>query len=442
MRELTARYRVSPVTVARVLSELVAEGVVVTRPGAGTYIAARARGQARVTHDYSWQTIALGGHLIDDGGMRLLTDIPQPGLIPLASGYPHPVLMASRQLTVALNRVARRPGVWERPPAAGVVALRRWFAEQLGPLFGEDDVLITSGAQAALSATLRALAPAGSPILVELPTYPGVLAVARAAGLRAIPVPVDQDGLRTDLLADAFAITRARIVYCQPTFHNPTGINLAEQRRHELLEVARQAGAFVIEDDWARWLCHETAAPPPLILDDEDGRVVHIKSLTKAVAPSLRIGAVIARGPAFQRLRALRLVDDFFVSRVLQETAADLVTSPGWQRHVSALSAALAARRREMLGVLARQGPNLEATAPPMGGLYIWVRLADGSDDVAVAESAQRAGVVVSAGRHYFAAEPPGSFLRLSFVGTAHLAEMEDGVERLARVVTDSVSRG
>lgn len=162
---------------------------------------------------------------------------------------------------------------------------------------------------------------------------------------------------------------------------------------------------------------------------------MHIRSLTKTLAPSLRIGAVIARGPVAERLRALRLIDDFYVSRILQETAAELVTATQWQRHLSMLGAALRTRRREMTAALARHGVGVQADVASAAGLYIWLRLPDGTDDVAAADAAERAGVAVSPGRPYFATEPTGSFLRLSFVGTAHPGEMDDGVRRLASVL-------
>jgi hypothetical protein len=103
-------------------------------------------------------------------------------------------------------------------------------------------------------------------------------------------------------------------------------------RRPEVLRIAREAGAFVIEDDFARHLGHAGAAPlpPPLAAADADGVVVHIRSLTKVTAPSMRIAALTARGPAFDRLRNVQVIDSFFVPRPLQEAALDLIGSPLW----------------------------------------------------------------------------------------------------------------
>ena len=129
-----------------------------------------------------------------------------------------------------------------------------------------------------------------------------------------VPVPMDDNGVRVDLLADAFG---ARVFYCQPLFHNPTGAVLATDRRRQVIEIAHAAGAFVIEDDYARRLGHGGPLPPPLVADDPYGTVVHVSSLTKPTSPNLRVGALVARGPVLERLRAIQVVDSFFVPRPL-----------------------------------------------------------------------------------------------------------------------------
>jgi DNA-binding transcriptional MocR family regulator len=267
--------------------------------------------------DYSWQTVALAERAVDTEGLSPLADPPHAddGVISLASGYLHSSLMPLAALRSALARAARLPDTWERPPAAGLHALRSWFAEQAGAGVGAQDVLVTSGAQGALSAAFRALVPVGAPLLVESPTYPGALAAARAAGIRPVPVPTDRDGVIPGHLAEAFARTGAQALFCQPAYHNPTGAVLATSRRPAVLAAAAAAGAFVIEDDFARWLSHRQRPPAPLLADDADGHVVYLTSLTKVASPSLRVGAVIARGPVARRLHALRAVDDLFVSR-------------------------------------------------------------------------------------------------------------------------------
>jgi aspartate/methionine/tyrosine aminotransferase len=180
-------------------------------------------------------------------------------------------------------------------PLEGIAQLRGWFAAQVGGGVGEADVIVCLGGQAALAACLRALAAPGAPVLVESPTYLGALAAARAAALDPVPVPTDADGVLPDQLARAFAATGARVFYCQPTYANPHGAVLTAARRAQVLEIARDAGAFVIEDDPFRDLALDGDPPPPLLHGDTAGHVVHVRSLTKSAAPGLRGCAVVAR---------------------------------------------------------------------------------------------------------------------------------------------------
>ncbi|MFE3775877.1 PLP-dependent aminotransferase family protein [Streptomyces sp. NPDC059122] len=446
-RTLVERHRVSPVTVSRALAELVAEGLVVTRPGAGAFRAEPGRATPRRA-DTSWQEIALSAEpagdqvprSVDASGVLATLATPAPGVIELNGGYLHATLQPERALAAALARAGRRPGAWSRPPVGGVPELRAWFAREIGGPGGPlaaSDVLITAGGQSALTAAVRALAAPGAPVLVESPTYPGMLAVARASGLRPVPVPVDADGVRTDLLADAFRASGARLFICQPLFQNPSGTVLAAERRREVLRVARAAGAFVVEDDFARLLGHADAPPlpPTLIADDPDGTVVHVRSLTKATSPSLRVGALAARGPVLDRLRAIQVVDSFFVPGPLQEAALELVGSPAWSRHLRLIAGELQVRRQALRTALQRELPALgtggpgERTAP--GGYHLWLRLPGGTDEAALTGAALRAGVAVAPGRPYFPAEPPAAHFRLSFASAAGAGELAEGIHRL-----------
>ncbi|MEU3187837.1 PLP-dependent aminotransferase family protein [Streptomyces sp. NPDC006923] len=446
-RALVERYRVSPVTVARALARLTAEGLVVTRPGAGAF-RARARPEPAPAGDTSWQEVSLSAdaatelvpRAVDASGVLVTLAAPPPGVIEFNGGYLHPSLQPEQAMAAALARAGRRPGAWGRPPTDGLPELREWFARGIGDGCTAAEVLVTAGGQNALATALRALAPPGAPVLVESPTYPGMLAIARAAGIRPVPVPADSDGVRPDLLEAAFRATGARVFVCQPLFQNPTGAVLSAARRPEVLRIARAAGAFVVEDDFARRMVHEDAGPlpPPLAADNPDGVVVHVCSLTKPTSPSLRVGGLVARGPVLERLRAIQVVDTFFVPRPLQEAALELVGSTAWNRHLRSVSAALKSRRDLLVTAVRTELPALSVPHVPAGGYHLWARLPHGTDEAAVVSAALRAGVAVAPGRPYFSAEPPAAQLRLSFAAVAGPAEITEGVRRL-RTACDEV---
>jgi DNA-binding transcriptional MocR family regulator len=428
-RELMAEFGVGPVTVQRAVGRLLSEGLVATRPGAGTFVA---RKQRTVLGDTDWQHIALGASPVEHAGISLLFRLLNSDALQLAGGYLDASLRPDSRLAAAMARAVRRPNAWSIPPADGVPQLRSWFAQELG--VEANDVLICPGAQGALSATLRSLATHGSPVLFAVPTYPGALSIARSAGLVPVPVPTDEGGVKPELLEQAFAMTGSRVLYLQPTFANPDGHILEATRRSEVLAIARRAGAFIIEDDWARWLGHGQQLPPPLIRDDDSGGVITINSLTKAVAPSLRVGAVTARGPIAQRIKSMRLIDDFFVSQPLQEAALEFVVSAGWQAHLRGLSTALRERCAVVTQSVLRHLPGCSFIYP-RGGLYLWLQLPPGVDAATVAERAALRGVAVMPGSFYTLGEGASQHLRISYSSIV-ADQIDEGIRRLADIAS------
>lgn len=414
-RALVERFRVSPVTVSRAVAQLAAEGLVVTRPGSGAF-RAEARTGAPAPGDTSWQEVSLSGdsgpevvpRTVDASGVLVTLAAPRPGHR-VQRRLPPPLAPARTGHVRRAGPGRPSPRSVGRPPTDGLSELRAWFAREIGGTLTGADVLITAGGQSALATALRALAPPGAPVLVESPTYPGMLAAARATGLRPVPVPVDTDGVRPDLLAAAFRATGARLFVCQPLFQNPTGAVLGPDRRTQIVRTAREAGAFVVEDDFARRLAHADAGPlpEPLVAHDQDGVVVHVRSLTKVTSPSLRVGALAARGPVLERLRAIQVVDSFFVPRPLQEAALELVGSPAWGRHLRAVAAELGSRRTAITAAVRSRLPELALPHVPSGGGSLWLRLpGPGADEPALVSAALRAGVAVAPGRPYHCAEP------------------------------------
>ncbi len=437
MRDL----RVSPVTVQRALDRLAHEGVLEARPGQGTFVADRAPVAAEPAN-FGWQSVALGPARVLTDSLGLLCQMPQGQVRPLNAGYLPEDCQPTALLAAAAARAMRRPGVWSRMPVEGLPELRAWFAAESGGAYQPHEITICPGTQGANATAFRALAAPGDTVLVESPTYLGALAAAQAAGLRVVPVPMDEAGIRPDLLADAFRRSGARVFYCQPTYANPTGAVLHPDRRQAVLDVVAEAGAFLIEDDWARQFHLEAGeAPPPLARADRHGHVIYVQSLTKCAAPGLRIGAICARGAALERLRAARLVDDFFVPGILQETALQLMTAPSWPRHLRSLRQMLRQRRDGLASVLRRELGSDCLSLVPSGGLHLWVRLPDGCSDTDVEQRAAARDILVSAGRRWFPAEPPAAYLRLSFAAAA--PEWIDGcIATLGSIIQDASRAG
>jgi DNA-binding transcriptional MocR family regulator len=347
------------------------------------------------------------------------------------SAYLPTDLQPLEDLRRGMARAIRREDAWERVPAEGIAELRAWFSTQVGGGLTEFETLIAPGAQAALSSVLRALSSPGDALVVESPTFVNVLALARALKLRLVPVPTDARGVRVDPLVQALETSRAKLIYLQPAVANPHGATLTGERRREVMRAAEAAGAFIIEDDFARDLVFAGPAPPPLARDGPDGHVIYVRSLTKVLAPSMRVCAICARGGAFERLRATRLLDDLFVPGPLQQTALHVVTSPAWPRHLRRVCRALELRRDAMVDAIEELLPDVEVPVLPRGGLHLWARLPNQVDEPRLVQRAHQTGVIVSRGRNWFPADAPGPHLRLTYAAT-HPDAIREGIRRLA----------
>lgn len=417
-RALMAEYGASPVTVQKAMQQLIRLGLVESRPGAGTFV--RSIRAARSV-DYGWQTAALGTAPAALAGLSSTQRTVAPDAIGLHSGYPAVELLPERLVRQALVRAARTEAALTRSPAAGLPDLQAWFAGELASSApagatpaSARDALVISGSQSGLSSILRAVVGHGRPMLVESPTYWGAMLAAAQAGVVLVPVPSGPHGPDPDDVERAFAQTGARAFYAQPTFANPTGAQWPAATAQAVLETVRRHGAFLIEDDWAHDLGID-AEPRPIASSDDDGHVVYLRSLTKSASPALRVAAVIARGPARDRILADRAAESMYVSGLLQAAALDVVTQPAWRTHLRGFREHLRVRRDLLIESLAAHAPTALVEGIPAGGLNLWVRLPEGTDVAQVVRDCEVRGLIIAPGAEWFPAEPSGAYVRLNY---------------------------
>lgn len=428
VRAWTEALEASPVTVQRALSQLAREGLVEPRPGVGTFVSAPPR--APGPRDDAWQLAVLGPWI--DAPENRAFELASPNHIDFGTGYLDPTAQPIELVARAQRRLAGRAELWRRLPVEGLDELRHWFARELGGDTSASEVLVVPGGQAAIATTLRALCPYGGTVITESPTYFGALALLRTLGIRAWPVAVDREGIRPDALESALQSSGARTVYLQPQWSNPSGVSLSASRRAAVLELCARHGAFVIEDDYAKDLGHGASTSVPLV-QGSDGRVVYLRTLTKLTVPGLRVAAIVARGPVFARLRAMRAAEDMFVSGLLQGLALEVVSAHGWESHKRAVRTALKERTDAAVRAIGAHIEGARLAHVPDGGFSLWLELPEGVEDLPFAQAAYASGVRVHEGSAWFPAAKMGSFVRLSVAGVTR-EQVERGVAILGRV--------
>ncbi|MDT0301370.1 aminotransferase-like domain-containing protein [Streptomonospora wellingtoniae] len=439
-RALMAEYGAGPVTVQKAMRKLAALGLVESRPGVGTFV--RTVRTARPL-DYGWQTGALRSPRTRIPALSTPMRSGRPDTIGLHAGYPDRELLPERLVRAALARAARSDAALTRTPAAGSPELQAWFAGELAEAApvgvappSPRDVVVLPGSQSGLSTVFRALVGSGSPLLMESPSYWGAIVAAAQTGVHVVPVPSGADGPDAEELARAFDETGARAFYAQPNYANPTGAQWSAELREEVLGVVRAHGAFLVEDDWAHDFGIDTSAQPVAAHDDA-GHVVYLRSLTKSVSPSIRVAAVVARGPARDRILADHGAVSMYVSGLLQAAAVDVVTQPGWRTHLRSLRRQLRSRRDMLAAALAEHAPGAHLAHLPPGGLNLWARLPDSTSLDRLVRDCEAEGVTIAPGTEWFPAEPPGPYIRLNY-SVPDPDRFPDGARVIGRALSDA----
>ena len=428
-RELSKAHSASAATISAAMAALTALGVLRPEPGRGTFVAGPTEPAGSTEPDFAWQSSALGRSRVDPGRARRFGVSGTAGQVQLSWGYLAPELQPFDELRTIGSRCAKSHRAWTMAPPMGLPDLRAAFAAELGA--AAEEVLIMPGGQQSLAFAMRTLADPGSTLITESPGYPGAAIAAQAAGLNLAAVQADAHGIIPDQLADALERTRAKLIYLQPGCANPSGAVLSPERRADVLALAKHYGAFIIEDDWARNLALDGHAAPQLFVQDPDGHVVTIATLSKPAAPGLRVGAIAARGPAGERLRTARIADDMCVPPLTQEIALALLSSAAWPRHLKRLRTGLLERRDAMVAEVRQSLPGARLATIPTAGIHLWLRLPEGTDSTSLTAAAQAAGVMIGDGKNYYVDEPPAPFIRLSY-SAASIPQIQAGVRRLA----------
>ncbi len=447
-RRLSDDLGVSRITVMNAYVELEAEGLVLIRPGSGTYVAPLPSSPPELTRDGlggpdwpRWQrelqspTWSPARREME----RLLSSIAHPDLISFAGDLVAENLFPADEFRKTINAVVRRDGgeAFGYGDRAGFTPLRQTIAHILasqGIPTSPEHVLITSGSQQALSLVARVLVHPGDLVLVESPTYVGAIDLFRSLDVRLLGVPVDDAGMRVDIIEETLKRERPRLIYTIPTFQNPTGACMSADRRRRLIALGEQHNVPILEDDCFGDLRYEGRALPTLKVLDPDGCVLYINTFSKMLMPGLRVGYLVAAGPLYDRLISCKYTCDLATSNLIQRALDEYISVGSYQTHLRRACRQYRRRRDAMLAALGRRMPEGVRWRVPEGGLCLWLRLPQGASAIDLLPMAGEQGVAYAPGSFYFPAERPESFLRLNFA--PHTPEtIDEGVRRLARAL-------
>ena len=432
-------------TVLGAYCELELEGWIETRPATGTFVCGElptGRGQrsGRPPKSRPRDREALGFSLPRSPFAPfdpLVAGEAHRMPFPLVGGSPDLRLVPTAALARAYRRAVRSPRALALAygDAQGHPRAREAVAAMLSATRGlsiaGEDVLITRGSQMAVDLLARALLQPGDRVAVEAWGYRPAWEALKVHGARLVPIPVDADGIRVDRLEQAAARSRIRAVYVTPHHQYPTLATLSASRRLALLEFARRHRIVVIEDDYDHEFHYEGRPVLPLASADEHGVVVYVGTLSKVLAPGLRLGYLVAPQSLVEHATQFRLYLDRQGDHAVEVAVAELIEDGEVQRHAHRMRRIYRARRDAMVDALADRLGSLVSYRIPGGGMALWVEANGGVDVDAWADRARQQGVLVQPGRIFAFNGRPQPFLR---IGYASLDEEElcEAVRRLA----------
>ena len=445
-RDLARQLGVNRNTVVAAYDALAAEGWVTGQTGRGTFLTIPVDPETTTQEGRLAGFSRAAGALDQDGLQAIFSMVHVREGISFVGAYPNaallPVEAFGQSMRAALSELGGE--ALSYGPTAGYLPLRESLAASMRAAdptgVTADQVLVTNGAQQALDLAFRAFIDPGDVALIEQPTYTGALSVLQALGARTVGVATDEHGVRPEALEHALERHRPKLVYLQPTFQNPTGAVLTEERRRQVLEHVRRFRVPVVEDDWAGDLRFDGRSVPSLFALDGGRHVIYLSTFSKKLMPGLRLGWMAAPPPAMRRLVEMKRVQDCGTSPLLQVALQAFLQDGGLDRHLERIRPAYLARRDRMLAGLRDHMPADAQWSRPDGGLFIWLRLPDGIDGDDLHLAARQAGVHYSRGPLFHHDGSGRQCLRLAY-SAATLEEIDRGVAILGRLIGERMHR-
>jgi GntR family transcriptional regulator / MocR family aminotransferase len=448
-RALADELGISRITVKNAYASLESDGLIATREGSGTYVlppeafATAAKNETGIAWPL-WQVQVEADEATVETPAPPRTRHPHPIAF---TGVGDPRQFPAKDFTRALQTVLRRDGISALEYGdfnGGYPPLRETIAHVLasqGIQARPENVLVTSGSQQALSLVCQVLLKPGEVVLVEKPTYNFALELFRSLGLKIEGSPVDAHGMQVEVLEPLLQQHHPKLIYTIPNFQNPSGACMSSPRRRQLLALADCYNIPILEDDFAGDLRYDGRAQPAIKALDPGGRVVYIGTFSKMLMPGLRMGFLLVDGPVFGKLVSSKRVHDLTTSSLIQRTLDEYVTVGRYQSHLRRSCRAYRKRRDAMLAAIGRHLPKEVEVDPPLGGLFIWLRLPEGVSSLDLLPRAAEEGVEFAPGTRFFPDPSEGErYLRLNFA-TQTPEDIEEGIRRLGKALSRARSR-
>lgn len=446
-RKLAESLGVNRSTVLNAYRELKAEGLIESRVGNGTVVLSCIKEENHNTNEFkepTWNHIfsqysaGFDSHLVKD----LLTLASRKDVISFATGIAAPEsgpieALEGMEKDITQGRNFR---ALFHTPTEGFTSLRTAISglmHKRGVYCNHEEVMVLSGSQQGIDIAARVMLDPGDMVVVEEPTFFPAVQAFKAIGARILAVPIDENGMRIDVLEQLLQRYRPKLIYTMPSFHNPSGVDMELDRRRRLIELANRYRILIMEDDAYGDLCYDGHQLPLLKSMDSSGYVIYISTFSKNVYSGLRLGWMIAHKKVVERFSAVKQVTDLHSSSLSQTIIERFILSGAIDKHISKICKEYKNKRDVMCDALSRYAPKGMTWNRPKGGYYIWCSLPEGISASELVPKAAEKNVAFIPGSAFYASPDLGDGnLRLNFT-FASLKDIDKGVLRLCEAIKE-----
>jgi len=368
-------------------------------------------------------------------------------VLSLAGGLPGPEVFPKEDLARIASRVLEELGdsALQYSPTLGVMPFREAVADFVRSkgvkVLSDDRVAVTTGSQEAIYLLAMTLINPKDAIIVESPTYLAALNVFRYYGAEFVSVPLDENGMKTELLEDKIKEAKSKglnvkLVYTVATCHNPTGVIMPDDRRKELLEVASKYDLLVIEDDPYSFFVFDEVPFTPLKTLDSEGRVIYLGTFSKILAPGLRLGYMVADRQITRAVELAKQMVDLHSSTLSQYIALYALKEGIVEKTIQKARLVYREKRDIMVESLEKYMPEGSHWFKPRGGLFAFIYLPDGVDTSDMLPMAIERGVAYVPGRSFFSDGSGVNAMRINF---SYLPpdKLREGIRLIAETAKD-----
>lgn len=436
-RTLANKFKVNRSTIITALDELVADGLIESKVGRGTVVINNTWSIISSSPPPDWGNYVRSG--LHQPNQSIIKDINnaeiRPDLIRLGTGELSPELLPyDKMKSIFLKNTEQALSLSYTEPK-GNLYLRETVCNYLktkGMEATPSFVLIVSGGLQALQLISLGLLHKGSTIFHETPSYLTSVNVFQSAGMNLFKVPMDNEGIKADLLGRLKRQHNGTLLYTIPSFHNPTSILMSKNRREQLLDVCSKERLPILEDDVYGDLWFDQPAPKPLKAKDQQGLVLYMGSMSKTLSPGLRIGWLVGPEPVIDRLADIKMQTDYGSSSLSQYAVAEWLASGLYEEHLHHIRRELKIRRNVTIQILEKYFSEIAAWNIPEGGFYVWLKLNEDLSMYKLFKMILNEGILINPGSIY---DPHNStHLRISY-SFASIEQLEKGLIKLADLI-------